>query len=45
MTALDGLLWAATNDNRLHARPPVLADANWTDVGHANGVVAMTAIP
>ena len=42
MTALDSQLFCATHDNGLHVRPAVLSDTNWTRIGHANGVLAMT---
>jgi LysM repeat protein len=34
-------LFAATNDNRLWVRDPVLSDVNWQHIGHANNVRAM----
>jgi hypothetical protein len=36
-------LFAATRDNGLWARDPVLSDINWQHIGHANDVVAMAA--
>jgi hypothetical protein len=39
--APSGKLFAATSDNRLWARDPVLSDVNWQDIGHANNVVGM----
>lgn len=36
-----GKLFAATRDNNLSARDPVLTDVNWQRIGHANNVVAM----
>jgi hypothetical protein len=44
MAATNGKLFAATSDNRLWARDPVLGDVNWQHIGHANGVVGMAAI-
>jgi hypothetical protein len=38
-----GKLFAATRDNKLWARDPVLTDANWQHIGHANDVTAMAA--
>jgi hypothetical protein len=34
-------LFAATSNNRLWVRDPVLAEVDWRDIGHANDVVAM----
>ena len=44
MTAIEGKLFAATNDNNLWVREPVERNINWRHIGHANNVVAMTAI-
>ena len=44
MAAVNGKLFAATGDDRLWARDPVLKNVNWELVGHANDVTAMTAI-
>jgi hypothetical protein len=38
-------LFAATSDNRLWARDPILSDVDWQHIGHANVVVVMTALP
>src|SRR5262249_54455549 len=44
MAAINNKLFAATGDNRLWARDPVLSNINWQQIGHANNVVAMTAL-
>lgn len=44
MTALNNKLFAATSDNVLWARDPVLSDVAWQPIGHANDVVAMAAL-
>jgi hypothetical protein len=36
-------LFCATEDNKLWWRDPVGHEVNWQHIGHANGVVAMTA--
>ena len=43
MATVDGKLIAATGDNRLWAREPVLGDVNWQPIGHANAVVGLAA--
>ncbi|MEX5258323.1 matrixin family metalloprotease [Kocuria arenosa] len=44
MAGLNGKLYCATNDNKLHMRDPVAWDVDWTHIGHANGVVAMAGL-
>lgn len=44
MASVDGRLFAATSDNRLWARDPVLSDISWTYIGHANNVTAMAGL-
>lgn len=44
MAAARGRLFAATSDNRLWVRDPVLRDVSWRPIGHANDVVAMAAV-
>lgn len=41
MTAVEGVLYAATSDKRLWRRHPVLADAGWRLIGHANELTSM----
>lgn len=43
MTAYDGKLWCATQDNRLWRRFPLGANAPWTEIGYANDVRSMAA--
>jgi hypothetical protein len=44
MAALNNKLFAATQDNVLWARDPVLSNIDWQLIGHANNVVAMAAL-
>ena len=41
MTAHNGKLWYATQDNRFWRRFPIGANAPWTEIGHANDVRSM----
>jgi hypothetical protein len=40
----NGKLFAATSDNKLLARDPVLSNVSWQWIGHANNVVGMAAV-
>lgn len=40
----NGKLFAVTQNNKLWVRDPVLSDVAWTNIGHAENVVAMTAV-
>jgi hypothetical protein len=40
----NGKLFAATSDNKLLARDPVLSNVSWQPIGHANNVVGMAAV-
>lgn len=44
MAAINNKLFAATGDNRLWARDPVLSNPHWQQIGEANNVAAMAAI-
>jgi hypothetical protein len=44
ITGLDGQLWATTTTNRLRVRSAGRV-VDWTDIGHANDVTEMTAVP
>lgn len=44
MAAINNKLFAATGDNRLWARDPVLTNPHWQQIGEANNVAAMAAL-
>ena len=44
MAAINNKLFAATGDNRLWVRDPVLSNPHWQQIGQANNVAAMAAI-
>ena len=44
LDSINGRLFCATEDNKLWMRDPVPHDVGWQHIGHANNVVAMTAI-
>src|SRR5262245_14869950 len=44
MTALNDKLLAATRDNKLWVRDPVLQDVGWQHVGHANNLSTFASL-
>jgi hypothetical protein len=44
MATLDNKLYAATKDNKLWMREPVISESPWTHIGHANNVASMAAL-
>ena len=44
MTALDGKLYCAMDENKLYERDPVHHDVIWKHIGHADNIVGMGAL-
>ena len=44
MTATQGQLFIATDEDKLWRRYPVAADVNWRNIGHANNVMSMASV-